>query len=412
MKRIISFFLSLLLVGSLFSTVFAAETKVITMVVGETEVLVNGESVFLDVPPTIVEGRTLVPLRFIAETFGAEVEWDAVARSITLTAPDAAVLQQMMEALTAQNETLQQNLEDLQEENEKHQSTIASLEEDNEVLSEKVGLMDTLITKLEDQIADLLEENGKLSKEIEELKKKIDAGDGSQDTTPPNIVIQNLSPHEILEEDPLTLDISIEDDSLIVFSRVFLNSVLLSETLGKYGEIHPTKLVSGDYFLKVEAIDGHGNVGTTTVPFTVKHDLKKEPIRFALRAIDLSSMPGMSATNKESLMAATSQPYLIAHFQNQSMSSYEVQNVEAFDAEGNVFQPMPGMNFYDLMKEQMGLPEHLTIVSNDEYSTPCAISLTEQNMTPEEYFDGWDIKITLYDSIRELEFIKTIRYSR
>ncbi|MDD4615013.1 MAG: stalk domain-containing protein, partial [Caldisericia bacterium] len=325
MKRIISFFLSLLLVGSLFSTVFAAETKVITMVVGETEVLVNGESVFLDVPPTIVEGRTLVPLRFIAETFGAEVEWDAVARSITLTAPDAAVLQQMMEALTAQNETLQQNLEDLQEENEKHQSTIASLEEDNEVLSEKVGLMDTLITKLEDQIADLLEENGKLSKEIEELKKKIDAGDGSQDTTPPNIVIQNLSPHEILEEDPLTLDISIEDDSLIVFSRVFLNSVLLSETLGKYGEIHPTKLVSGDYFLKVEAIDGHGNVGTTTVPFTVKHDLKKEPIRFALRTIDLSSMPGMSATNKESLMAATSQPYLIAHFQNQSMSSYEVQ---------------------------------------------------------------------------------------
>jgi peptidoglycan hydrolase CwlO-like protein len=412
MKRIISFFLSLFLVAGLFSTVFASEVKVITMVVGEKEAMVNGDSVFLDVPPTIVEGRTLVPLRFIAETFGADVEWDAATRTITLTAPDAAVLQQMIEAMTDQNETLQQKVEELKEENAKQQTTISSLEEENEILSEKVGLMDTLITKLEDQIAELLIENKKLEEEVKELKKKLDSGDESQDTTPPSIIVHNLSPHEILEEEPLALDISIEDDSLIVFSRVFLSSVLLTETLGEYGEIDPTKLVSGDYSLVVEAIDGHGNSGTTTVPFTVKHDLKKEPIRFTLNATDISSMPGMHPSMQEFTIAATSKPYLTANFKNRSMASYEIVNVQAFDKEGVEFQPMPGMNFYDLMKEQFGLPDHLIIVSGDTYTTPCAISLTEQNMTPEEYFDGWEIKITLHDSIRELEFIKTIRYSR
>jgi regulator of replication initiation timing len=412
MKRIISFFLFLFLVVGLFSTVFASEVKVITMAVGEKEAMVNGESVFLDVPPTIVEGRTLVPLRFIAESFGAEVQWDAVARSITLIAPDGAVLQQMLEAMTEQNEALQQKVEELKDENAKQQTTISSLEEENEILSEKVGLMDTLITKLEDQIADLLEENKKLQEEVKDLKKKLDSGDESEDTTPPSIVIHNLSPNEILEEESVALDISIEDDSRIVFSRVFLNSVLLTETLGEYGEVDPTKLVSGDYSIVVQAIDGHGNIGTTTVPFTVKHDLKKEPIRFTLNAIDIASMPGMQSSIQEFKVAATSQPYLIANFQNRSMASYEIVNVQAFDKEGVEFQPMPGMNFYDLMKEQFGLPDHLIIVSGDSYTTPCAISLTEQNMTPEEYFDGWEIKITLHDSIRELEFIKTIRYSR
>jgi regulator of replication initiation timing len=412
MKRFISFFLSFFLVVGLFTTVFASEVKVITMVVDEKEVMINGESVFLDVPPTIVEGRTLVPLRFISEAFGAEVEWDGVTRTITLTAPDVESLQQIIDELQTQKESIEKANAALKTENTDLKNQITTLTEENETLSEKVGMMDTLITKLEDQIADLLNENEKLTKEVEELKKKLSSGSGQEDAESPVITVNNLSAKAILEEESLVLDVTIEDDSTIVFSRVFLNSVLLTETLGEFGEVQPSKLVSGEYALIVQAIDGSGNVGTASVPFTVKHDLKKEPIRFTLQAVDAGGMAGPGPRSTGTPTADSSMPYLTAHFQNRSMASYEIITVRTFDASGTEYQMMPGMNFFDIMKEQFGLPEHLMIVSGDKYSAPCAISLEQQNMTPEEFFDGWEVKITMYDSIRELEFIKTLSYSK
>jgi hypothetical protein len=38
--------------------------------------VVNGEPKLPDVPPMVIDGRTMVPLRFLAEAFGAEVGWD------------------------------------------------------------------------------------------------------------------------------------------------------------------------------------------------------------------------------------------------------------------------------------------------------------------------------------------------
>ncbi|MDQ2085854.1 copper amine oxidase N-terminal domain-containing protein [Herbivorax sp. ANBcel31] len=45
---------------------------------------VNGSSGQLDVAPTIQEDRTLVPLRFVAESSGAFVDWDGEERSISI----------------------------------------------------------------------------------------------------------------------------------------------------------------------------------------------------------------------------------------------------------------------------------------------------------------------------------------
>jgi peptide/nickel transport system substrate-binding protein len=42
--------------------------------------------VVLEVPAKIVSGRTVVPLRFIAEAFGAKVDWDAAARTAIIEA--------------------------------------------------------------------------------------------------------------------------------------------------------------------------------------------------------------------------------------------------------------------------------------------------------------------------------------
>ncbi len=50
---------------------------------GETGV-VTGGNVTIDAPPIIVNGRTLVPLRFIAETIGFEVEWNEASRTVYL----------------------------------------------------------------------------------------------------------------------------------------------------------------------------------------------------------------------------------------------------------------------------------------------------------------------------------------
>lgn len=39
----------------------------------------------IDVPPTIINSRTLVPARFIAEGFNCDVQWDAANRRVTIT---------------------------------------------------------------------------------------------------------------------------------------------------------------------------------------------------------------------------------------------------------------------------------------------------------------------------------------
>lgn len=45
-------------------------------------VLVNGEKVIGDVPAVLLNGRTMVPLRFVAEALGAEIEWDSSSYTV------------------------------------------------------------------------------------------------------------------------------------------------------------------------------------------------------------------------------------------------------------------------------------------------------------------------------------------
>lgn len=54
--------------------------------------LVNGEQPVMDVEPTIENGRTLVPFRSLAEALGAEVEWNAEDRTVTVTKDGATVV--------------------------------------------------------------------------------------------------------------------------------------------------------------------------------------------------------------------------------------------------------------------------------------------------------------------------------
>jgi len=71
------------------------KTGTVTIIRGETNVrltinantaLKNGATVTLEVPARLVTGHTMVPLRFVGEVLGADVQWSAADRTVHVTA--------------------------------------------------------------------------------------------------------------------------------------------------------------------------------------------------------------------------------------------------------------------------------------------------------------------------------------
>lgn len=52
------------------------------------ETFVNGKKIAFDVRPVLRGGRTLVPVRAIVQALGAQVQWDAATRTVTITLGD------------------------------------------------------------------------------------------------------------------------------------------------------------------------------------------------------------------------------------------------------------------------------------------------------------------------------------
>jgi hypothetical protein len=75
----------------------AAEQKVtivrngttLNLWIGKSAAELNGKSVSIDTNPAVVpiisHGRTLLPLRFVAESLGLDVQWDATTQTVTIT---------------------------------------------------------------------------------------------------------------------------------------------------------------------------------------------------------------------------------------------------------------------------------------------------------------------------------------
>ena len=73
MKRLFSIILS----SALFFSSFVSASAI--------NVHVNNNNISMDVPPVIVEGRTLVPVAAIAQSLKGEVSWDASTKTVTIT---------------------------------------------------------------------------------------------------------------------------------------------------------------------------------------------------------------------------------------------------------------------------------------------------------------------------------------
>ena len=61
------------------------EDTEIRMSIGDSTAYKNGAAIALDTPPQLMNSSTMVPLRFIAESIGANVEWIPVTRTIVIT---------------------------------------------------------------------------------------------------------------------------------------------------------------------------------------------------------------------------------------------------------------------------------------------------------------------------------------
>lgn len=91
-------------------TVSAEESKVeISFKVGDSKLNINGTEVEVETPYVAGDGTTLVPLRVITEAFGAQVGWEGQTQTITLKYPDVDITLQIgniVAKVNDHNETL------------------------------------------------------------------------------------------------------------------------------------------------------------------------------------------------------------------------------------------------------------------------------------------------------------------
>ena len=96
MKKFLAVVLSVMMVLSVVTPVMAD---------GDISVLLNGEKLSFDVPPTEINGRVLVPVRVIFEALGATVDWDDATQTVLARKGETIVVLQLDNTLMMVNET-------------------------------------------------------------------------------------------------------------------------------------------------------------------------------------------------------------------------------------------------------------------------------------------------------------------
>ena len=61
------------------------ENKEIQVKIGSFFAKKNNDTILMDVKPKLINGRTLVPLRFVSESLGAHVDWNAQSKAVTVS---------------------------------------------------------------------------------------------------------------------------------------------------------------------------------------------------------------------------------------------------------------------------------------------------------------------------------------
>ncbi len=85
MKKIFETFGMTVTYDSATKTILAKDSvNTIALTIGSDKVTVNGNQVVLDVPASVIAGRTMVPLKFVGQSIGLKVAYDSASRTITI----------------------------------------------------------------------------------------------------------------------------------------------------------------------------------------------------------------------------------------------------------------------------------------------------------------------------------------
>jgi len=64
---------------------------ILKLQIGNKVMYVNDNPVEIDVPPIIIEGRTYLPIRWVAEPIEANVDWSSQERKVTVSLKDKTI---------------------------------------------------------------------------------------------------------------------------------------------------------------------------------------------------------------------------------------------------------------------------------------------------------------------------------
>lgn len=73
-------------VGKETITATREDTKIV-IAIGSNQAVVDGEKCILEAPPQLINGRTLVPVRFVSESLGAQVDWVISSQTVAINQP-------------------------------------------------------------------------------------------------------------------------------------------------------------------------------------------------------------------------------------------------------------------------------------------------------------------------------------
>lgn len=84
--------------GDTYEVTINTRERIIKLKINSSEMLLDGQSVKLDVPAKIINDRTMVPVRAVSEVLGLEVDWDPSTYSVLLNYPKADILDMSYDA--------------------------------------------------------------------------------------------------------------------------------------------------------------------------------------------------------------------------------------------------------------------------------------------------------------------------
>ncbi len=149
----------------------------LTLTKGEAE----PETIDIDSPAVIINGRTMVPVRFVSDAFGADVDWDADTKTVSVTQAEE-------EAVEETTEAAEEASEDASEEGQAEGMAYREVEDAAQEADDWIGVLTGYFDKMDDdttalfmdiskKTADVLEtlNSGKFTqKQLEDCEKTIE----------------------------------------------------------------------------------------------------------------------------------------------------------------------------------------------------------------------------------------------